>query len=157
MPERNPTSQSARELLLVLGVAGIVLAMAPVGSELRHSHLAARQVPITRSSLVGAEASAAEQEDRLAERTRQKEGMGTMPRVIAAISGQETPEHVCAPSHTPDRDLRVDLAMMAIQQRRSPLGNARRSEDASLVLSEQSVAPPDAAQWAEHRQHDPVC
>ena len=156
MPERNPTSQSARELLLVLGVAGIVLAMAPVGSEPRHSHLAARQVPITRSSLVGAEASAAEQEDRLAERTRQKEGMGTMPRVIAAISGQETPEHVCAPPHTPDRDLRVDLAMMAIQQRRSARERAT-SEGASLVLTEQSVAPPDAAQWAEHRRRDPVC
>jgi hypothetical protein len=156
MPERNPTSQSARELLLVLGVAGIVLAMTPVGAELRHSHLAARQVPITRSSLVGAEASAAEQEDRLAERTRQKEGMGTMPRVIAAISGQETPEHVCAPSHTPDRDLRVDLAMMAIQQRRSARERAT-SEGASLVLTEQSVAPPDAAKWAERRRRDPVC
>ena len=156
MPERNPTSQSARELLLVLGVAEIVLAMAPVGAELRHSHLAARQVPITRSSLVGAEASAAEQEDRLAERTRQKEGMGTMPRVIAAISGQETPEHVCAPPHTPDRDLRVDLAMMAIQQRRSARERAT-SEGASLVLTEQSVAPPDAAQWAERRRRDPVC
>jgi hypothetical protein len=155
MPERNPTSQSARELLLVLGVAGIVLAMTPVGAELRHSHLAARQVPITRSSLVGAEASAAEQEDRLAERTRQKEGMGTMPRVIAAISGQETPEHVCAPSHTPDRDLRVDLAMMAIQQRRS--ARERATSGAFLVLTEQSVAPPDAAQGVEHRRRDPVC
>jgi hypothetical protein len=156
MPERNPTSHRAHELYFVLSVAGFVLAMATGSSELRLSYLAADQIPITQSALMGAEASAAEQEVRLAERTRQTEGMGSMPQVRTASSGQATRVHVCAMPTNPDRDLRAILAMMAIQQRRfARKGTA--SEHPWLVLTEHSIAPPDAARWAGSPQHDPMC
>jgi hypothetical protein len=153
MPERNPTSHRGHELFLVLGVAGFVLAMATASAELRHSHLAARQIPITHSSLMSIEAAAAEQGDRLAERTRLKEGMGSMPRVITASSGQSRREHACVIPNNPDRDLRMILAMMAIQQRRIARASTT-SEHPWLVLTEHAVAPPNAARWAEHRQED---
>jgi hypothetical protein len=155
MPERNPPSHRGRELLLVIGVAGLVLAMATVSSELGQSHLAARQIPITHSLLVGSEAAAAEQGARLVERTRQKEGKESIPRVRTANSRQATRELACATPNNPDRDLRMILAMMAIQQRRIAQERAM-SEHPLLVLTEHSVAPPNAARWAEHPQEDAI-
>jgi hypothetical protein len=156
MPERNLTSHCAYGLVLVLGVAGFVLSMATVSSELRLSHLAASQIPITYSRLLGAEAPAAEQEDRLTERMRQREGMGTMSRVRTVSSGQATREYACATPTNPDRDLRFTLAMMAIQQRRIGRQGAT-SGNPLLVLTEHSVAPPDVARWANSQQRDPAC
>ena len=152
MSERNPTSHRCHELFLVVGVAGLVLAMATVSSELGHSHLAARQIPIMHSLLGGTEA-AAEQRARLVERTRQKEGKESIPRVRTANSRQATRELACATPNNPDRDLRMILAMMAIQQRRIAQERAT-SEHPLLVLTEHSVAPPNAARWAEHPQGD---
>jgi hypothetical protein len=155
MSERNLTSHSAYGLFLVLGVAGFVLATATVNSDLRLSHLAG-QIPITHSALLGAEVSSAKREDRLTERMRQREGMGTMPRVRTASSVQATREDACATPTNPDRDLRFILAMMAIQQRRiGPEGAT--SGHPLLVLAQHSVAPPDVARWAGSPQRDPVC
>jgi hypothetical protein len=156
MFERTSTLHRARDLFLVLGVAGLVLALATVSAELRQSHLAARQIPITHSSLMSTEASVADQGDRLAERTRQKEGMGNMPRVRTASSGQSRRERACAIPNNPDRDLRIILAMMAIQQRRIARASAP-SEHPWLVLTEHAVAPPDAARWTEPRKSYPDC
>jgi hypothetical protein len=156
MLERNPTSHRAHELFLVLGVAGFVLTLATASSMLGHSHLAARQIPITNSSQVRAEVLAAEPGNRLAERLRPAERMGSMPRVRSASSCQVTRAHVGAMPTNPDRDLRMILAMMAIQQRQIAREGATR-EHPSLALAEHSVAPPNAARWATSPQRDPGC
>ena len=153
MLERTSKLHRAHDLFLVLGVAGLVLALATVSAELHHSHLAARQIPITHSSQVSAEVPAAEQGDRLAERMRQIEGMGGLPRVQIPSSDQTTRAHVCAMPTNPDRDLRMILAMMATHQRQIAREGAT-SRHALLALSGHSVAPPNAARWAEHRQGD---
>ena len=153
MLERTSKLHRAHDLFLVLGVAGLVLALATVSAELHHSHLAARQIPITHSSQVSAEVPAAEQGDRLAERMRQIEGTGRLPRVRIASSGQATRANVCAMPTNPDRDLRVILAMMASHQRQIAREGVT-SGHPLLALSGHSVAPPNAAQWAEHQQGD---
>ena len=153
MPEWNPTSQRARELFLGLAVAGFTLALAPVSSALRPSHLTAHDVRETQSTQMGAMTSAPEHEAQLPQRMRQNEGMGTMLQLMVARSGQTTREHVCSTPETPDRDLRIVLAMMAVQQRRL----ARESSMSEAHSIGQAVAPPDAARWAEHRQSDPAC
>jgi hypothetical protein len=156
MLERTPTSHCAYGLALVLGVAGFVLVTATGASELRLSHLAAGLIPITRPALTATEAPAAEQEDRLIERMRQREGMRTMPRVRTASSGQATNQHACATPTDPDRDLRIVLAMMATLQRQIAREGAT-SEHPLLALAEHSVAPPNAARWATSPQRDPAC
>jgi hypothetical protein len=156
MPERTLTSHCAYGLVLVLGIAGLVLALVTASSKLGHSHLADRQIPLTHSSQMSAEVPAAKPEDRLTDRTRQIEGMGSMPRVRTASSCQVTRAHVGAMPTNPDRNLRLILAMMAIQQRQIAREGATR-EHPLLALAEHSVAPPNAARWATSPQRDPVC
>jgi hypothetical protein len=154
MPERNLITHCAYGLVLVLGIAGFVVATTTGTSELPLSHLAASQIP--RPALTGIQAPAAEQEDRLTERMRQREEMGTMARVRTASRGQAKREHACATPTNPDRDLRFMLAMMAIQQRHTGREVAT-SGHPLLILTQHSVAPRDVARWAESPQRDLVC
>jgi hypothetical protein len=156
MPERNLTSHCAYGLGLVLGVAGFVVATTTGTLELPLSRVAAGLIPIPRPALTSIEAPAAEREVRLTERMRQREGMGTVARVQTASRGQAKREHACATPTNPDRDLRLILAMMAIQQRR--IGReGPTSEHPLLVLTQHAVAPPHVARWANSRQRDSVC
>jgi hypothetical protein len=155
MSERNLPSHRIHELFLVLGVAGFVLGMGTASSDLRLSHLAG-QIPVTHSAILGAEVSSAKREDRLTERMRQTDGMRSMPRVRTATSAQALHEHACATPTNPDRDWRVILAMMAIQQRRIAREHAL-TELPLFALTKHSVAPPNAVRWARNQQRDPVC
>jgi hypothetical protein len=155
MSERNLPSHRIHELFLVLGVAGFVLGMGTASSDLRLSHLAG-QIPVTHSTILGAEVPSAKREDRPNERMRQTDGMRSMPRLRTASSGQATRVHACATPDNPDRDWRVILAMMAIQQRGIGREGAT-SEHPLLALAEHSVAPPNAAQWTRSHQRDSVC
>jgi hypothetical protein len=156
--------QGANDLLLVVGVAAVVLGVVMVSQGALPSQSAAPRVPRAHAALLSAQRAVPAPDERLATHTSLTTRIPPAPATRTASNGATRVVAACAPHLDLDHDLRLVLAAMALQRRRTLHATAnfvpsdKQDVPASVrVLARASVAHAEASPPAARAPHGPGC
>jgi hypothetical protein len=121
MEYREPTPKTAHDLLLVVGVAAVVLGVVMVGGGVLPSPSAAHRVLPTHAAPGRLERLVPAPKERPVAIAPPADRVPITSAPRTARCGTNTHRHTwaCAPRHDLDHDLRLVLATMALQRRRT--------------------------------------
>jgi hypothetical protein len=156
--------QGANDLLLVVGVAAAVLGAVVVNQGALPSQSAAHRVPSAHAALLPAESAFPGPDERLAADISLTARVSSTPVTRSTSSGATRVVAACAPHLDLDHDLRLVLAAMALQRRRTLHATAnfvpadKQDVPARVrALARASVAHAEASPPAALAPHGPGC
>jgi hypothetical protein len=119
MPDRHPPSSRAHDSVLVFGIAAVVLGVVMVSRGGLPAPSSAHRVSPTHAAQGRVERLVPAQDARPVAIAPPAERVPTAAAPRTASCGTTTHTWACAPRHDLDHDLRLVLAAMALQQRRT--------------------------------------
>jgi hypothetical protein len=175
MPAGTATSRVAHSPLLIFAVAAFGLGVAVLSPGMPPPQPAAHLAPPAQATLSGTERPLPTSDEHPAATTSQEDGVWTTPGIRPEVGSSIPFIETCTTWINPDRDLRLVLANMAMQQRRIaperltgrliappkqdvPLMNSVLSDQPSLALAEAAAArAADRSPLATPQPTGPVC
>lgn len=166
MALREPPPNAAHDLLLVLGVAAVVLGVVLGSRAVLPSPSAAHRVPPTPAARGWVERLVPAQDARSIATTPPTDRGPTASAPPTASSDATTGVAACAPRFDPDHDLRLVLAAMALQRRRTmgkhPVASFHPPDkedvpESVVARAKGAVTPAEASPPAARRPTGPSC